>query len=215
MSVTGFDTQRVGEMFDGGVQLASVQASFSVVDTRPIDGGMLKLLQSRSSKGTVLFAHGTLMGGFLTDEWLGGPEPVAEKLATSQLRKYYKWIAKWGSWDLLQEMLATLRRIGDRHGGVPIAAVAIAWVLAQPGVASVIVGTKPGGPNAARNLGENRVALSLKLTKDDMGDIAAVQAKGTPLTSFLGDVGGEFHYKSRYKKKASTATAVPAVARQQ
>lgn len=205
VSVTGFDTQRVREIFDGGVQLASVQASFSVVDTRPLDGGMLELLQTQLGKGAVLFAHGALMGGFLTDEWLGGSEPVAETLATSQLRKYYKWIAKWGSWSLLQEMLAVLRRVGDRHGGVPIAAVAIAWVLAQPGVASVIVGTKPGGPNAARNLAENRLALSLKLTEDDVGEIAAVQAKGTPLADYLGDVGGEFHYKSRRKRAAAAA----------
>lgn len=203
ISVTGIDTERVSEIMAGGVELSSVQASLSVIDTRPIDGGMLALLSSTGA-GTLLFAHGVLMGGFLTDAWLGRPEPPADSLGTSQLRKYGKWIKKWGDWALLQEMLSVLRRVGDRHGGAPIAAVAISWALMQPGVASVIVGLRPGSPTAVKHLAENRQGLTLRLTAVDVEEIAAVQAKGTPLLASLGDVGGEFHVKSRRKgaKKA-------------
>ena len=35
----------------------------------------------------------------------------------------------WGTWDLFQTLLRLLRDIGDRHGGVSIANVAMRWVL--------------------------------------------------------------------------------------
>jgi len=46
----------------------------------------------------------------------------------------------WGDWTLFQELLAVLRSIGDRHGGVSIANVATRWVLDQPAVGAVIIG---------------------------------------------------------------------------
>lgn len=49
-------------------------------------------------------------------------------------------IKAWGDWTLFQELLALLRSIGDRHGGVSIANVATRWVLEQPAVGAVIIG---------------------------------------------------------------------------
>ena len=46
----------------------------------------------------------------------------------------------WGDWPLFQELLAVLRLIGDRHGGVSVANVATRWVLDQPAVGAVIIG---------------------------------------------------------------------------
>jgi len=46
----------------------------------------------------------------------------------------------WGDWTLFQELLAVLRSIGNRHGGVSIANVATRWVLDQPAVGAVIIG---------------------------------------------------------------------------
>ena len=46
----------------------------------------------------------------------------------------------WGDWTLFQELLAVLRSIADRHGGVSIANVATRWVLDQPAVGAVIIG---------------------------------------------------------------------------
>lgn len=55
----------------------------------------------------------------------------------------------WGGWELFQTLLATLRRIADRHTqnpnfeSVSIANVATRWVLDQPAVGAVIVGAFP------------------------------------------------------------------------
>jgi hypothetical protein len=46
----------------------------------------------------------------------------------------------WGDWALFQQLLAVLRKIGDRHGGVTIANVAVRWVLDHPFVGAVLVG---------------------------------------------------------------------------
>lgn len=50
-------------------------------------------------------------------------------------------IKAWGDWQLFQELLSVLRRIGDRYGGVSIANVATRWVLDHPFVGAVLVGT--------------------------------------------------------------------------
>jgi hypothetical protein len=46
----------------------------------------------------------------------------------------------WGTWSLFQSLLQVLREIGDRHGGVSIANIAIRWVLDHPFVGAVIIG---------------------------------------------------------------------------
>jgi hypothetical protein len=46
----------------------------------------------------------------------------------------------WGDWALFQRLLTVLRRIGDRHGGVSIANIAVRWVLDHPFVGAVLVG---------------------------------------------------------------------------
>ena len=46
----------------------------------------------------------------------------------------------WGDWALFQQLLAVLRKIGDRHGGATIANVAVRWVLDHSFVGAVLVG---------------------------------------------------------------------------
>lgn len=56
-------------------------------------------------------------------------------------RQYLDMILKaWGDWPLFQQLLSVLRAIGDRHGGVSIANVAMRWVLDHPCVGAVIIG---------------------------------------------------------------------------
>ncbi len=57
------------------------------------------------------------------------------------IRQYLDVILKaWGDWDLFQALLRLLRDIGDRHGGMSIANVAIRWVLEHPFVGAVLIG---------------------------------------------------------------------------
>jgi aryl-alcohol dehydrogenase-like predicted oxidoreductase len=117
-------------------------------------------------------------GGFLSEKWLGQPEP-ASPMENRSLVKYKLIIDDFGGWALFQALLATLSRIGQRHQ-VGIATVAGRWCLDQPAVAAVIVGAR----NRA-HLAENLKIASLRLTAQDQAELADIldQRQGP-----LGDV---------------------------
>jgi aryl-alcohol dehydrogenase-like predicted oxidoreductase len=195
LALTNFDTAHV-KLFveDEGIPIASNQVQFSVIDARPLQ----KMAPYCAAHGVQLLAYGSLMGGLLSDAWLGRPAPSSRAdVATPSLSKYYQMTQTWGSWPLFQEMLRTLRGIADRHGiagAAPagpysIANVAVAYVLAQPAVAGVIVGVRAG---LSEHADENLRALELKLTERDLAEIAAVQAKGADLLTAIGDCGNEY-----------------------
>ena len=68
-------------------------------------------------------------------------------------------------------MLACLDAVAARHS-VGIGAVAIRWVLDQPGVSGVIVGARH-----AQHLADTVSACKLALTDEDRADIARVQSE--------------------------------------
>jgi aryl-alcohol dehydrogenase-like predicted oxidoreductase len=189
VSLTNFDTARLRTILGAGVDVVSNQVSFSVVDTRPLDGGMAALADTA---GTKLLVYGTLLGGLLSDAWRGAPPPRHEQLqATASLGKYYQFVQAWGSWDLFQELLGAMRAVGQRHGGATIANVAARWVLQQRAVGGVILGMRLGH-TAAQHIAENRKVFSFELSGDDMRAIAAVQARGNRLLESIGDCGDEY-----------------------
>jgi diketogulonate reductase-like aldo/keto reductase len=67
-------------------------------------------------------------------------------------------------------MLAALAAIATRYG-VGLGAVALRWVLDQPGVSGVIVGARH-----ARHLDQARQACVLALDDDDRAAIARIQS---------------------------------------
>ncbi len=67
-------------------------------------------------------------------------------------------------------MLAALGEVAARHG-VGIGAVALRWVLDQPGVSGVIVGARH-----AQHLDQARQACVLALDDDDRTAVAGVQS---------------------------------------
>jgi len=46
----------------------------------------------------------------------------------------------WGDWKLFQSLLAVLRTIGDKYGGLSISNVATRWVLDHSFVGAVLIG---------------------------------------------------------------------------
>ena len=190
IGLTNFDTKRTRELLDAGVPVASSQSQFSVIDTRPLDGGMAALCEER---GVRILAYGVLAGGMLSDAWLGRDEPKYKSdVPYTSHRKYLSGtVLPWGSWALFQEMLRTLKGVGERHGGASVSVVSIAWVLRQPGVGGVIVGLRAGLSEHADD-NARAVALADSLTKRDLDEIRAVQAKGKPLIGTVGDCGDEY-----------------------
>jgi aryl-alcohol dehydrogenase-like predicted oxidoreductase len=91
-------------------------------------------------------------------------------LENRSLVKYRLIIDEFGGWERFQDMLSTLDAVARRHH-VGIGAVAIRWMLDQPGVAGVIVGARH-----ARHLDETIQACALALDAEDHAAIARVQA---------------------------------------
>ena len=160
---TNFDTAHVREILAAGIPLASMQVQYSVLDRRP-ENGFADLCRAHH---IALLCYGTVAGGFLSDRWLGVPEPVAP-LANRSLVKYKLIIEDFGGWALFQELLAALRRVADRHGA-DIASVASRMALQFPGVAAVIVGA-----TSRAHLAANVAAAAIPLTGDDIAEIEAV-----------------------------------------
>ncbi len=107
---TNFDTAHVRAIIEAGIPLASMQVQYSVLDHRP-ENGLSALCRAH---GVGLICYGSVAGGFLSDRWLGQPEP-AQPLANRSLVKYKLIIDDFGGWTLFQELLRALRRVADRH----------------------------------------------------------------------------------------------------
>ncbi len=154
--------------------LRSMQVQYSVLDTRPA-----KAMTALAETGDFqLLCYGSVAGGFLSDRWLGLPEP-AEPLENRSLVKYKLIIDDVGGWDAFQTLLEALRTVADRHG-VDIATVSSAWTLAQPQVAAVIVGARNRS-----HLPANLAVAELDLTADDL---AVIETARADLAALDGDV---------------------------
>ena len=180
VGLTNFDRQRVAEIVGAGVPVVSHQVQYSVLDRRP---GAMAAGGIAGSIG--LLCYGALAGGFLSERWLDRPAPDGA-LENRSLIKYRLIIDEFGGWDLFQRLLRVLRDIGARHG-TGIGAVAMRWVLDQPGVAGIIVGARH-----ARHLSSIEDALSLSLGGADREAIAAVHAAAS-------GPGGEVYALERIK----------------
>jgi len=165
VGLTNFDQGRLAEIVAAGVPVVSHQLQYSVLDRRPTHG----IAAQCARDGIGLLCYGALAGGFLSDRYLGRPDPAAP-LENRSLVKYRLIIDEFGGWDRFQEMLAALGRVAARHQ-VGIGAVAIRWVLNQPGVSGAIVGARH-----ARYIDQARQACALVLDEDDHAAIARVQA---------------------------------------
>lgn len=165
LGLTNFDRQRLAEIVAGGAAITSHQVQYSVLDRRPAGG----LAADCAEKGIGLLCYGAVAGGFLSERWLGAPDPTPP-LENRSLVKYRLIIEEFGGWDRFQEMLAALGRIASRHQAT-IGAAAIRWVLDQPDVAGVIVGARH-----SRHLEQIRKACALALDDADRREIARVQS---------------------------------------
>ena len=169
VGTTNFDTPHIAEILTAGIPLVSQQLQYSVLDQRPTHG----LAQLAAKNNVKFLCYGSVAGGFLSDKWLGQPEPDMP-LENRSLVKYKLIIDDFGGWDLFQSLLGTLKTIGDRHG-VDIATIASAWVLEQPLVAAVIVGAR----NQAHALANAKI-MDIALDADDRKQIADIinQSRG-------------------------------------
>jgi aryl-alcohol dehydrogenase-like predicted oxidoreductase len=163
---TNFDAPHVREILATGIPLASMQVQYSILDRRP-ENGLAALCEAH---GVGLLCYGSVAGGFISDRWLGRPEPTGP-LANRSLVKYKLIIDDFGGWTLFQELLTALRRVADRRGS-DIATVASRFALDLKGVAAVIVGA-----TSRAHLGANVAIGGLRLTDADRAEIESVAVR--------------------------------------
>ena len=165
LALTNFDTERLGVIADR-VRIVSNQVQYSLVDRRP----EVRMASFCREHAITLLAYGTLLGGLLSEKYLGRPEPRRPELNTASLQKYKNMIDAWGGWTLFQELLAVLKQIADKHR-VSIANVGVRYILDRPAVAGVIVGARLG---VTQHIAENTRVFGFALDPErscrDRGD---------------------------------------------
>lgn len=142
----------------------SVQPKFNLLDRGEAD---VLSWCATTGAGAVVYspmASGLLTGGFTAER--------AAQLATDDWRRRHpdfsdEAVARSG------QIVAALREVAARHG-VPVAAVAVAWTLAFPGVSGAIVGVR-----RREQVDGWLAAASLQLDEDDLAEIGtAVERSG-------------------------------------
>ncbi len=184
IGLTNFDTERMEIMVEQGFKLVSNQVQYSVLDQRP----QLKMTAFCQRHQIKLLTYGTLLGGFLSEKYLGRSEPTRTALDTQSLQKYKHMIDTWGGWSLFQELLGVLDKIARKYG-TSIANVATRFVLDKPAVAGVIIGARLGRSN---HRSDNARVFGLRLDNNDHQMIQSITSRSQDLFEAIGDCGDEY-----------------------
>jgi len=179
LGVSNFDTAHLRVALMSGIELVSNQVSFSVLDSRA-EGAMSDFCLAHNVR---LLAYGTLLGGFLTREWIGKEEPDWNRLETWSQMKYGRFIQAAGGWAALQQVLRRLDEVATKHD-VPIATVATRWVLDHPSVAAVIIGARL---SKSAYIEDTLRVFDLTLDEDDRKILATGRKYLRPLPGDCGD----------------------------
>ena len=181
LGVTNFDTAHLRIAVRTGIELVSNQVCVSLLDRR----GAGRMAEFCGANGIAILAYGTLAGGFLTERWLGAPEPAESDPTTWSLMKYKRFIDVAGGWAAYQQVLAAADRVARRLG-VSIANVATRYALEQPAVGAVIIGARLG---QRAHVDETAELFDFAL---DAGSRAELENALSKLHSIPGDCGDEY-----------------------
>jgi aryl-alcohol dehydrogenase-like predicted oxidoreductase len=155
IGVTNFDIEHLARLCDA-VDIASAQVQYSLLDARASG----EFSQYARDHDVSLLVYGVLAGGFLTDAWIGKPDPGFE-FENRSLVKYRLIIEEFGGWRLFQELLSALRAVANRHE-VDIATIALRATLDNPDIAATIIGAR-----YANRLPQTLRAFEIELTDQD------------------------------------------------
>lgn len=181
LGLTNFDTAHLEMIVHSGIEVASNQVCYSLLDQRasgPMTAACLR-------HGVKLLAFGTVAGGFLSGKWLNRDEPRLDDALTWSQMKYKRYIDTAGGWERFQALLRVLHEVSLARG-MSMANVASRYILEQPGVAGVIVGARLG---QSEHIAENKALLTQSLDDADRYKIRTVLQE---LDRIPGDCGDEY-----------------------
>lgn len=177
IGLTNFDAEHLAVALADGIPIVSNQVSFSLIDRRA--AGPLSQLCARS--GVRLLAYGTLCGGFLSERWLGKPEPA--EIPDWSGMKYRRFIEAAGGWAAYQGILSAAAEVARKHG-VSISNVATRWVLEHDSVAGAIIGARLG---ESEHRADNARLFAFALDTEDHERLDAAFAATRPIPGNCGD----------------------------
>jgi aryl-alcohol dehydrogenase-like predicted oxidoreductase len=184
IGLTNTDAAHIKLLIDSGFTIATNQVSCSVIDRRVLCGPLNDVCLKN---GVGLLCYGALLGGFLSEKWVGQAEPKDINELNWSLQKYLRFIWAAGGWNAYQGVLEALATISKKHN-VPISAVATRYVLDIPSVKGVIVGTRLSA-NSGTYISSNLKTFSFSL---DDADNALVTKAQEALQDLPGDCGDEY-----------------------
>jgi len=179
LGLTNVDSAHLNMVMASGIPIVSNQVCFSLLDQRAA-GALSDVCRAHGSK---LLAYGTLAGGWLSEKWLGQPEPDWERTGTWSQMKYGRFMRVTGGWSALQRVLSAAAAVARRHG-VSIANIASRYILEHPAVGGVIIGARPG---EREHIADNLRLFSFSLTESDREELHAALATLTPIAGDCGD----------------------------
>lgn len=177
LGVTNFDAAHLALALADGIPLVSNQVSFSLLDRRAAG----PLSEVCATSGVRLLAYGTLCGGFLSDKWLGRPEPTS--IADWSRSKYKRFIDTTGGWTAFQTILSAAGEIARKHA-VSISNVATAWVLSHSAVGAAIIGARI---TESEHRADNLKLFDLQLDAEDKARLEEAFARSQPIPGDCGD----------------------------
>jgi aryl-alcohol dehydrogenase-like predicted oxidoreductase/enamine deaminase RidA (YjgF/YER057c/UK114 family) len=179
LGVTNFDTDHLRVLAGQGIEIATNQVCFSLLDRRAAEEMSAYCLDNHIK----LLAYGTLAGGFFGDKWVGAADQTASDIVDWSKLKYRRFIDAIGGWDILQAILGTLAEVANKHD-VSVANVATRWVLEQPAVGAIIVGARLG---EREHRGDNLRVFAFSLDDEDRTAIDAAVADSSRIPGDCGD----------------------------
>lgn len=138
--------EEICEHFD----VASLQVQVSLFDRR-VEQGVAQFCHKKNIK---IFAYGSLLGGFISEKWLGKEEPELNPLANRSLVKYKLLIDSACGWKEFQRRLSVLKKLATKYH-CEMANIAVSALLQAERTHAVIIGLSPQSFSIQnRSLGE-------------------------------------------------------------
>ncbi|MFO1050517.1 MAG: aldo/keto reductase [Geminicoccaceae bacterium] len=142
----------------GFARVASLQAYYTIAG-RDLEREIVPML---ASEGVGLMVWSPLAGGLLSGKYDGDGAAADGRRANFDFPPVER--------GRLPAVLAALRGVAERQN-VSVARVALAWLLHQPVVTSVIIGA-----NRPEQLSDNIAAAEVRLSPDDLAELGAASA---------------------------------------
>jgi aryl-alcohol dehydrogenase-like predicted oxidoreductase len=160
-TIRAFGGSNVDAAWVEAARPAVVQNSFSLLENE-VDPALRDLC---ARDGIAFTPFGPLAGGWLTGKYRRGAEPPAGSRMTLRPEPYRHLQS-----DRIYDALEAFERAASQRGTTP-AALALAWLLADPGVTAIVL-----GPRRPEHLQPALDALELELTATERDELTALFA---------------------------------------